>query len=105
MADQNSCTIRFVRAQAYADMLRSYQIIIDGKNVGLLARNGTLEVKAPAGSHTLEASLDWGRSEPLTINAAPNQKIEIEVSNHWGALLSLWAITFGKNSYLKLRRI
>ena len=43
-----------------------------------------------------------GRSRPLTIEAAPRQKIEIEVVNNWGALLSLWAITFGKNTYLKL---
>jgi hypothetical protein len=86
-------------------MLRSYQIFIDGKNVGALGRNDALEVKAPAGSLTIEARLDWGRSEPLTITAAPNRKIEIEVTNNWGALLSIWAVTFGKNTYLKLRQI
>ena len=105
MADDNTCTIRFVRPSAYADVLRSYQIFIDGKNVGALGRNDALEVKAPAGSLTIEARLDWGRSEPLTITAAPNRKIEIEVTNNWGALLSIWAVTFGKNTYLKLRQI
>jgi hypothetical protein len=102
MAEDNLCTIRLVRPAAYADLIRSYKILLNGKPAGSIANKGTLEIAAPAGPNTVEARIDWGRSEPLTINAAPHQTVEIEVRNHWGPLLALWAITFGKNSYLVL---
>jgi hypothetical protein len=99
---EDICTIRFVRSSTYADSIRSYKILLNGKVAGSIGNGGVLEIAAPAGAITIEAKIDWARSRPLTINAAPHQTIEIEVSNHWGALLSLWAITFGKNSYLLL---
>jgi proline racemase len=102
MAEANMCTIRVVRPSQFADMIRSYQILLNGKDAGTISRNGVLEIAVPAGPITIEATIDWGRSRPLAINTVPGQLIEIEVSNHWGALLALWAITFGKNSYLLL---
>ena len=40
----------------------------------------------------------------LLIDAAPNQNIEIEVSNEW-PWLALWAITFGFRRYLTPKRL
>jgi hypothetical protein len=102
MAENGMCTIRVVRPGAFADLIRSYDILLNGKSVGSIANKGTLEIAAPAGANTIEAKIDWGRSQPLTVEAAADQTVEIEVSNHWGPLLALWAITFGKNSYLVL---
>jgi hypothetical protein len=85
-------------------MARSYKLFINGRQVGSIARNAVLDLEAPSGPLTIDARIDWGRSRPLRIDAAPKQKIEIEVSNHWGALLSLWAITFGFRSYLVLKQ-
>ena len=102
MAEDNLCTIKLVRPPQYADMLRSYEILLNGKNVGTIGRNGVLEIPAPAGAITIEATIDWGRSRPLSINTVPHQTVEIEVRNRWGALLAPWAISFGKNSYLSL---
>jgi hypothetical protein len=102
MAQDDSCRIRIVRGSKFADYLRHYQILINGAVVGAVGSGGVLELEIPAGPLTIEAKVDWGRSRPLTIEAAPRQRIEIEVTNNWGALLSLWTITFGKNSYLKL---
>jgi hypothetical protein len=99
----NACTIRVVRPSQYVDMLRSYQIMLNGEKVGSIARNDVLEVTAPAGKATIEARIDWGRSRPLMIDAKPGQTIEIEVRNRWGSLLAIWAITFGRGSYLELR--
>ena len=99
-----TCMLRFVRGSGYADWLRQYKIFINGAQVGALARNSALDVEVPSGALTIEARVDWGRSEPLTIEAAPGQRIEIEVSNHWGALLALWGSTFGFRSYLTLKR-
>jgi hypothetical protein len=104
MPPDDTCTVRFVRRSQYADMLRSYKLFINGMEMGSIARNTILDLEVPAGPLTIEARIDWGRSELLTIDAAPRQKIEIEVSNHWGALLALWAVTFGSRSYLVLKQ-
>jgi hypothetical protein len=64
-----------------------------------------LDIDAPSGALRIEARIDWGRSRPLSIDASPDQIIEIEVSNEWSPLLGLWAITFGKNNYLTLRQL
>ncbi|MET4121296.1 hypothetical protein ABIB85_007747 [Bradyrhizobium sp. JR1.5] len=105
MTDVNACTIRFVRPSQYADRLRSYELWVNGTSVGKLARNGALEITLPAGACTIEATIDWGRSQPLIVRTTPGQTVEIEVRNRWGAWAALWAISFGKNSYLVLTEV
>ena len=105
MTQQGICTLKFVRSARFADALRSYKIFVNNNQVGTLARNSVLEVQAPSGPLAIQARIDWGRSEPLFVEAAPQQKIEIEVSNRWGAWLALWAVTFGARSYLELKRL
>jgi hypothetical protein len=102
MSANDLCTIRFVRPSAYADWIRSYTLRVSGKDVGAIRNGGTLEVKVAAGVTTIEAEIDWAKAKPLTVTTAPGQTIEIEVSNRWGALLGLWAITFGRKEYLLL---
>ena len=105
MTDANVCKIRFIRTSQYADMLRTYQLRIDGRKVGTIARDDAFEVRVLAGDHVIEARIDWARSKPLAIRAAPGETVEIEVRNRWGAWAALWGITFGKNSYLALTEI
>jgi hypothetical protein len=105
MSTGATCTLRIVRGSGYADRLRSYKIFINGAQVGTIARDAVLDLEVPSGPLTIEARIDWGRSQPLTIEATPDQRIEIEVSNHWGTLLAIWAITFGFRTYLTLKRL
>jgi hypothetical protein len=102
MAEDNTCTIRVVRPSLVVDWIRSYQILINGKKAGKIGNDSTLEIRVPAGSVTIEARLDWVRSQPLTINTVPRQTLEIEVRNHWGTGRALWAISFGRATYLLL---
>lgn len=102
MSASDLCTIRFVRSSGFKDWIRSYTMRVNGTNVGTIANGGTLEVKVAPGVTTIEAEIDWAKAKPLTITTAPNQTIEIEVSNRWSAFLSLWAVTFGRNEYLTL---
>lgn len=98
-------TLRLTRSAQFADLLRSYKIFVNDREVGALARGSVLEVEVPSGPLTIQARIDWGRSEPLVVEAAPKQRIEIQVSNHWGAWLALWAVTFGARSYLELKQL
>jgi len=74
MTDANACTIRFVRPSQYADWLRSYELWVNGTSVGKLARNDVLEITLPAGTCTIDASIDWGRSQPLVVRTSPGNR-------------------------------
>jgi hypothetical protein len=105
MSTGATCMLRLVRGSGYADSLRRYKIFINGAQVGTIARDAILDLEVPSGPLTIEARIDWGRSQPLTIEATPDQRIELEVLNHWGALRALWGITFGFRTYLTLKRL
>ena len=105
MTSGTASALRIIRHSGYADLLRSYEIIVNGTRVGRLPRDSVLNLEVPSGPITIEARLDWGRSRPLTIEAAPGKTIEVEVSNTWGALLALWGATFGFRSYLTLEQL
>jgi hypothetical protein len=105
MTSGTACALRIIRHSGYADLLRSYEIIVNGTRVGRLPRESVLELEVPCGPVTIEARLDWGRSRPLRIEAAPGKTIEVEVSNTWGALLALWGATFGFRSYLTVKQL
>ena len=66
-----------------------------------------LNIEVPSGALNIEARVDWLRSRPLLIEATPDQKIEIEVSNRTGGLwaITLWATTFGFRSSLVLEQL
>ena len=66
--------------------------------------NNAFDLKVPNGPASIEARVDWGRSRPLR-EASPDRQIDIEVSNRWGALLAIWAVTFGFRSDPVLRRL
>jgi hypothetical protein len=99
------CKIRIIRRSQYRDALRSYKVIVNGLEVGTISRNALLDIEAPSGALRVEARIDWGRSLPLLIDAAPSQNIEIEVSNEWPSGLALWAVTFGFRRYLTLKQL
>ena len=99
----SDCQIRIVRHSGYADRLRRYRIFSNGVEAGSIARNSVLEFKVPSGPTTIEARIDWGRSKPVVVNATRDHLVELEVANNWGAIFALWAVTFGRKSYLVLR--
>ena len=99
-----AATLRFKRHTPYADRIRDYRLFVDKEQVGTLANGATLELAVAPGDHLVEARIDWCRSAPLTLSLAEGEVTTIQVTNTYGALLSLWAITFGRSTYLKLTR-
>ena len=88
--------LRGVRGSGFADWFRRYKIFVNGAQVGTIARNAVLDLEVPSGPLTIESRIDW--------EATPDRRIEIEVSNHWSALLGIWGVTFGFRTYLILKR-
>jgi hypothetical protein len=97
--------LRIVRRSGYADGLRAYKIFVNGAHVGNIAPHAVLDLDIPNGPLTIQARVDWCRSQPLEIESTASDRIEVEVSNNWGALLGIWGSTFGFRNYLALKRL
>lgn len=97
--------LRVFRRTGSTDALRKYKILVNGTEVGAIARNSVIDFQVPTGRLKVSARIDWSRSQPIMIDAKPDKIIEIEVSHTRSALLGLWSITFGSGSYLTLKQI
>ena len=99
------CKIKVIRGAGHENVFCSFRIFVDGKFAGRVASSGALEVAAPAGRHTIEASLDWARSQLLEVVVRPGRETRIEVKNNWSIFLALWAGVSGSDEYLALQVI
>jgi hypothetical protein len=59
-------TLIITRPRQYADRLRRYRIILDGREVGQLKASEELRVELPEGEHWMVARIDWARSNHLS---------------------------------------
>lgn len=103
MGESLECDLRIVRGSQFIDAFRRYKIFVNDKLVGTIARGQSVDFKVPAGSAVIEAKLDWAKGKPLVVEASPGKVTTVEVVNEWPPYLALWAITFGRDSYLVLR--
>lgn len=95
--------IKIIRRFAHADDHRPCEIFVNGAEVGTVGPASVAEFPVPSGRLTIEACIDWAESPPLTVEPAPGQRIDIEVSNSGGPLLALWTKAFPTGGYLTLR--
>jgi hypothetical protein len=105
MSDTGHGTLQIVRRKRFVDVLRSYAVAVNGKNVGSVPNGGVLTIELPAGATSVQATIDWCKSDPIRVVIEPNRVTQVEVANNWGALLSIIAITFGYRSYLTLKPV
>ena len=97
--------LRIIRRKRFVDALRSYSVSVNRAPAGRIRDGEVLTLELPAGEALVEAHIDWCGSEPIRVLVEPDKVTQIEVSNNWGALLSIIAITFGRGSYLRLRPV
>jgi hypothetical protein len=105
MSDAEQGRLQIMRRKRFVDALRRYTISVNARNVGSVPHGGILTIELPAGEASIEATIDWCKSAPIRVAVEPNQVTQVEVSNNWGALLSIIAITFGYRSYLALKTV
>jgi len=97
--------LRIIRHSSVLDAIRPYVIYVNGNEVGGVAHDSIVEFNVPSGQLVVEARCDWAGSPPLTVEAAPHERIDIEVINQWRPLQAAWAATFRPNNYLTLRHL
>jgi hypothetical protein len=98
--------IRVTRISGVVDILRSYQIVVDGRVVGRIGNGGRVEFDVPPGRHQIHLKLNWCRSNVVEFEAKPGV-IQFECGTNVRAGKSLTAllyVTFRRDQYLWLRR-
>lgn len=98
--------IKIKRDSGYADVVRGYKVMLDGKAVARVYDGQTISVDVPPGKHQLYIKLDLWRSNILEFEAGSGE-ILFECGNHlrgWRVFLSLFYGAFCPRSYIWLRR-
>ena len=105
MSDTSHVTIR--RSKDWVDLLRSYEITIDGEVVATVRAGQAVTVPVVAGGHTLGVRVDWCRSEEIRFEARSGERINFECGSNltgWRVLKGLFYVLFRRQEYLWLRR-
>ncbi len=100
-------TIKIHRTKEFTNMMRNYQILIDGQLVGTIANGETKDFPVTAGSHTVKAKIDWCGSSDISITLGENETKEFKLQglSFLASLFALYYITIARDKYLALTEI
>ena len=70
--------IVITRYNSRIDKFRSYVIHINGKAYAKIKNNSKVEIKLPKGEYEVYLSIDWCKSNKMTINVEENNQISLE---------------------------
>ena len=104
MAEPATAKLIVTREKAYIDRIRDYRILLDGAEVLRVGAGGVVEAPIVPGPHSLEARIDWARSQPLTFDAKAGEEVVVQVENPWNALTALFAAVVRPTHYLVVSR-
>ena len=99
-------TIRINRDSGYADRLRAYQVVVDGKTIGKIKNRETKEFETMRGDHELFLKIDWCRSDKIEFSVADKEKKEFDCGSSLRGLRLFLMIIYGTflcNRYIWLR--
>jgi hypothetical protein len=95
--------IRIKRPFEYNGMLRSYQVVLDGKTVGKVANNDEIEIPLGAGQHDLRLKIDWCGSNTLSFSIAENETKTFE-GKSCNPFVSIYYVIFEHDNFLILKQ-
>ena len=101
-----SAQIIIHRRKALADRARRYSIHLDNTAVATIADGQSIAIPVTAGTHELYASIDWCRSNKISLEIHAATSAEMFVSPRASGLLFAFypILMFLPSRYLKLRR-
>jgi hypothetical protein len=88
----------------YADRARAYHVFLDGRDVGQLRHGQSLELDVAPGRHEVHLKIDWGSSPIRVVELAAGERASLVCKPNANPLTVLWYATFGRKSYVDLRR-
>ena len=92
------------RSTEFSNLLRSIEIYLGKTKIGELKNGQSKEFEVEPGEYQLIAKIDWCCSNKIDLKIDNNETLRYNLSGR-NPLFGLYYITFGKNSYLKLKSI
>ena len=102
-----SSVVKIIRKKKPVDSSRFYEIILDGKNVGIIFATQSISVPIEPGHHSLKMNIDWGGSEEINFSIGSGEEITFECEPRHpivGALLMPYHVMFEPNNWILLKR-
>jgi hypothetical protein len=103
-----SSKLKIQRNSRYADKIRDYSIILDGKTIGRISDGDTKILDIKPGAHTLRLTISWCRSNRIRFDARSDETIAFKCANSMEGvklLLGILYITVLFQKYIKLERL
>lgn len=100
-------TMRVTRDSGYADYLRAYAVLVDGKKVGELSNGDSKIFSVAPGAHKISLKIDWCGSQELAFVAIEGQPLSFHASSNvsgWRILIGLWYVLIARDTYLLIQR-
>lgn len=99
--------IIITRSGEYANRLRAIKIFADGTLLGTIGNGETKTFDIAPGTYSLQAKIDWCRSNALTVDIGENASRQFYLDSFarhskLGAFAAIYYITFGASRYLHL---
>jgi hypothetical protein len=95
------------REPAYADMLRNYVVVLDGRPIGKIGDGETQNFDIKPGTHTLFMRISWTRSPKVRFYMKNGQQVAFHCSSNLKGsriLLIIFYVTILRTRYIKLVR-
>jgi hypothetical protein len=103
-----SALICVSRDSGYADRLRSYSVVVDGRKIGKIANGETKSFPIDPGEHTLKLKIAWCGSNTIHFDADTSQTVDFQCASSlrgWKIFLATAIAIFTPNQYLRLSRL
>ena len=91
-------------AGTWRDVMRAYQLLVDGTVVGQIRTEETLQVTISPGRHRIQARIDWSGSRAVEFEAAAGADVRFRVQPAGNLLNIFWQI-FTSDRWLQLTRL
>lgn len=88
----------------YRDALRRYAVLVDGVQVGRVARGETVRFELPAGVHRLQLKIDWCTSPARVAVVEAGRTVCFACAPGGDATEGLAAVGAGSGDYITLER-
>ena len=96
------------RDAGYADRLRDYRILCDGREIGRIRNAEARDFEIAPGEHRLLVKIDWCRSNEVQFSVHDGDTARFLCGNNLRGLrllLAIFYVLFARKHYLLLRRI
>lgn len=92
------------RTTEFSNLIRSIEIYLGNEKIGTLRDGESKVFEVEPGEYELRAKIDWCGSNKINFTIGKDEIRRYNLSGR-NPFLGLYYITFGKDSYLKLKTI